>query len=119
MANINEDDDYIHRLGKLVPVYVIALVIASESFLRIFEDVLFQVLGSLIIILAVLGLVYYIEIKDQLISRQDQLIVTFISVMLYVGLFLFRLYIDPEAQVEALIGLVVILWTAITPQIVK
>lgn len=119
MTDINDSDDYVHRLGKLVPVYVVALIITSESFLRIFVDLIFQAAGSIIIVLAILGLFYYFEIKNQQITRRDQLYVTFGSIILYTGLFLLRLYIDVGVQTEALIGLVVVLWTALTPQIVK
>ena len=33
MTNIDQDDTYLHRLGKLTPVYIFALMTAMEGHL--------------------------------------------------------------------------------------
>ncbi|KKN86633.1 hypothetical protein LCGC14_0268100, partial [marine sediment metagenome] len=63
MTDINEYDDYVHRLGKLVPVYVIALIFAVEPLLYIFQGDETKVLVTLLLLVVVVVLIWNTEVR--------------------------------------------------------
>lgn len=115
MAEINTEDDYLHKLGKLVPIYVVVLTSSLDSLLGIFEDLVFKIFGIVLISSAALLLVYVIEIKQQKITNRAHLGMLFGSTLIYCFILFFRVYIEPDAQLSAAVAMVVIVWTFITP----
>ena len=118
-TNVNENDSYIHKLGKLVPVYVVIWLTTIEAFLRGFTDKPFQALGALLAIVVALALVYFIEIRTQQVTKKDQILVAFGSTVMYIGIALIHLYLTTDIQVDGLIAIVVLGWTSLTPYLVK
>ncbi len=119
MSDINPGDDYLHRLGKLVPIYVVALVVAVEPLLAIFTEVFLQFAVTILMLAGVIILVWQVEIRDQGIIRNDQLVAVFMSSILYIVLFLSRTYVELGVELQAFSALVVILYTIVVPQVVK
>jgi hypothetical protein len=119
MSDINKMDDYLHRLGKLVPPYIIALVVAIEPLLNIFTEIFLQVAVTILLILAALVLIYQVEIKNQELTRQDQVVAVAVSTVLYLVLFLVRAYVELGVELQAFSAFVVILYTIVVPQVIK
>lgn len=119
MTNINEYDDYLHRLGKLVPAYIIALVIAVEPLLSIFTEIFLQVAVTILLLLAAVVLIWQSEIRNQQITRQDQVVAVFVSTILYLLFFVTRFYVELGVELQAFTAFVVILYTIVVPQVVR
>lgn len=76
-------------------------------------------LVTLLLVVVVIILVWNTEIRYQQITRRDQAIAVFLSSVLYISVFLARLYVELGVELNAFIALVVILYTITVPQIVK
>ena len=123
MGNINQDDDFVHRLGKLVPVYILAWVTAVEGLLNSLTDDVFKITGLAIITLISFALLYLVEFKNQQVTNQTQQIVIVISTILFLFVLaiqtLFDFESDVAVQVNVLIFMVVLGWSFLVPYIVK
>lgn len=66
LTNIDADDSYLHRLGKLTPIYIIALMTTVEGLLTPFAtlNVPFQVAAVVMVLIAAIVLFWHFEIRD-------------------------------------------------------
>ena len=121
MTNIDQDDTYLHRLGKLTPVYIFALMTAMEGLMAPLRalDVTFQVIGVVMVLFAAVVLFWHFEIRDQKVDLRPQLVIAFVTSMLYITLSSMRILAVDLGDLNYLIMLGVGLWTFVTPMIVK
>lgn len=121
MTNINAEDSYIHRLGKLTPIYIIALMTTMEGLLAPFAtlDVAFQVISVVMVLIAAIILFWHFEIREQKVTLRPQLVISFVTSMLYVILSSMRILDISLGDLDYLLLLGVGLWTFVAPMIVK
>ncbi|MHA2021424.1 MAG: hypothetical protein ACW96N_06895 [Candidatus Thorarchaeota archaeon] len=121
MTNIDSDDSYLHRLGKLTPVYIIALMTAMEGLMAPFAilDVAFQVTAVVMVLVAAIVLFWHFEIRDQKVDLRPQLAIAFVTSMLYISLSSMRILGINLGDYNFLLFLGVGLWTFVTPLIIK
>lgn len=121
MTNINSDDSYIHRLGKLTPIYIIALMTTMEGLLAPFAalDVAFQVISVVMVLIVAIVLFWHFEIREQKVNLRPQLVIAFVTSMLYIILSSMRILNISLGDIDYLVILGVGLWTFIAPIIVK
>jgi len=121
LTNIDENDTYLHRLGKLTPVYVIALITAMEGLLAPFAtlDIAFQVIAVVMVLIAAIVLFWYFEIRDQKVDFRPQLVIAFMTSMLYIILSSIRILNIDLGDLNYILMLGVGLWTFVTPIIIK
>lgn len=121
MTNINAEDSYIHRLGKLTPIYIIALMTTMEGLLAPFAtlDVAFQVISVVMVLIAAIVLFWHFEIREQKVTLRPQLVISFVTSMLYVILSSMRILDISLGDFDYLLLLGVGLWTFVAPMIVK
>ncbi|MHA2141656.1 MAG: hypothetical protein ACXADC_07115 [Candidatus Thorarchaeota archaeon] len=121
MTNIDSDDSYLHRLGKLTPVYVIALMTAMEGLMAPFAtlDVAFQVAAVVMVLVAAIVLFWHFEIRDQKVDLRPQLVIAFVTSMLYISLSSIRILGIDFGNYNFLLFLGVGLWTFVTPMMIK
>ena len=134
MGNYDENDDYIHRLGKFVPVYVLGWIASVESILLNFTDVL-RLVGFLVVAAVAFILVYLNEFQaikrkpEEKITDKTQRIVLVVSTGLYLFTVMYRsllfsMIVDLLGQQMAdqsnlLLALAVLGYTALIPYVVK
>ncbi|MFW9845893.1 MAG: hypothetical protein ACFFD6_04045 [Candidatus Thorarchaeota archaeon] len=121
MTNIDQNDTYLHRLGKLTPVYVIALVTAMEGLMTPLRtlDVIIQAVGVAMVLITTIVLFWHFEIRDQKVDLRPQLVIAFITSILYVSLSSLRILSIDLGDWNFLVMLGVGLWTFATPMIIK
>jgi hypothetical protein len=121
LTNINADDSYIHRLGKLTPIYIIALMTTMEGMLAPFAalDVAFQVTSVVMVLIAAIVLFWHFEIREQKVDLRPQIVIAFVTSMLYIILSSMRILAISLGDLDYLILLGVGLWTFVAPMIVK
>ena len=118
MTDINVDDDYVHRLGKLVPVYVMPFITASVAVFKFFTDPTVETLAFLVLLIGSLILIYTVEFRNQKITRIDQKVIVIISTILYIIIVGVNSFIELtaiETQIYGIFILIVILWTFVVP----
>ncbi|MFW9856220.1 MAG: hypothetical protein ACFFFG_14305 [Candidatus Thorarchaeota archaeon] len=119
MGDLNKDDDYIHRLGKLVPVYVVAFVASIEGFLTVLTDVLFQIAGLGLVSLIAVAAVYIMEFRNQNLTIQNQKIVLVISTLIYLGLLWQKTLLPLDIQFNALVAIAIMGYTLLVPMAMR
>lgn len=121
MTNIDADDSYLHRLGKLTPIYIIALMTTVEGLLTPFAtlNVPFQVAAVVMVLIAAIVLFWHFEIRDQKVDLRPQLVVAFVTSMLYIILASIRILAISLGDLNYIVLLGVGLWTFVTPMIIK
>jgi hypothetical protein len=121
LTNINSDDSYIHRLGKLTPIYIIALMTTMEGMLAPFAtlDVAFQVASVVMVLIAAIVLFWHFEIREQKVDLRPQLVIAFVTSMLYIILSSMRILTISLGDLDYLVLLGVGLWTFVAPMIIK
>ncbi|MFW9887412.1 MAG: hypothetical protein ACFFER_04480 [Candidatus Thorarchaeota archaeon] len=121
MTNIDSDDSYLHRLGKLTPIYIIALMTTVEGLLTPFAtlNVPFQVTAVVMVLIAAIVLFWHFEIRDQKVDLRPQLVVAFVTSMLYIILSSIRILDISLGDLNYIVLLGVGLWTFVTPMIIK
>lgn len=120
MGAINPGDDYIHRLGKLVPVYVLAMITAVQGFLAFFTDQTIQILVFASLILAAFLSILGFEFINQKNRRLDQIIILGISSILYITAISNLTFGWLEGSEWSLfLSLIAVLWTFIVPAVVQ
>jgi len=121
LTNINAEDSYIHRLGKLTPIYIIALMTAMEGLLAPFAtlDVTFQIIGVVMVLIAAIVLFWHFEIREQKVDLRPQLVIAFVTSMLYIMLSSMRILAISLGDLNYLVLLGVGLWTFVAPMLVK
>jgi hypothetical protein len=121
LTNINAEDSYIHRLGKLTPIYIIALMTTMEGLLAPFAtlDVTFQVVSVVMVLIAAIILFWHFEIREQKVTLRPQLVISFVTSMLYIILSSMRILDISLGDFDYLLLLGVGLWTFVAPMIVK
>ena len=121
LTNINADDSYLHRLGKLTPIYIIALMTTVEGLLTPFAtlNVPFQVAAVVMVLIAAIVLFWHFEIRDQKVDLRPQLVVAFVTSMLYIILASIRILAISLGDLNYIVLLGVGLWTFVTPMIIK
>ncbi|MHA2004789.1 MAG: hypothetical protein ACW960_11865 [Candidatus Thorarchaeota archaeon] len=121
MTNIDSEDSYLHRLGKLTPIYVIALMTTVEGMLTPFAtlNVAFQVTAVVMVLLAAIVLFWHFEIRDQKVDLRPQLVIAFVTSMLYITLSSIRILGIDLGDLNYIVLLGVGLWTFVTPMIIK
>ncbi|MFX1262558.1 MAG: hypothetical protein ACFFAZ_10750 [Promethearchaeota archaeon] len=121
MTNIDADDTYLHRLGKLTPIYIIALMTTVEGLLTPFAtlNVPFQVTAVVMVLIAAIVLFWHFEIRDQKVDLRPQLVIAFVTSMLYIILSSIRILDISLGDLNYIVLLGVGLWTFVTPMIVK
>lgn len=121
LTNIDADDSYLHRLGKLTPIYIIALMTTVEGMLTPFAtlNVPFQVTAVVMVLIAAIVLFWHFEIRDQKVDLRPQLVVAFVTSMLYITLSSIRILAISLGDLNYIVLLGVGLWTFVTPMIIK
>lgn len=121
LTNIDADDSYLHRLGKLTPIYIIALMTTVEGLLTPFAtlNVPFQVAAVVMVLIAAIVLFWHFEIRDQKVDLRPQLVVAFVTSMLYIILASIRILAISLGDLNYIVLLGVGLWTFVTPMIIK
>jgi hypothetical protein len=121
LTNIDENDTYLHRLGKLTPIYIIALMTAMEGLMAPFAtlDVTFQVVGVVMVLIAAIVLFWHFEVRDQKVDLRPQLVIAFVTSMLYITLSSIRILSIDLGDLNYIVLLGVGLWTFVTPMIIK
>jgi hypothetical protein len=121
LTNIDSDDSYLHRLGKLTPIYIIALMTTVEGLLTPFAtlNVPFQVTAVVMVLLAAIVLFWHFEIRDQKVDLRPQLVIAFVTSMLYISLSSIRILGVDLGDLNYIVLLGVGLWTFVTPMIIK
>jgi hypothetical protein len=121
LTNIDADDSYLHRLGKLTPIYIIALMTTVEGLLTPFAtlNVPFQVTAVVMVLIAAIVLFWHFEIRDQKVDLRPQLAVAFVTSMLYITLSSVRILAINLGDLNYIVLLGVGLWTFVTPMIIK
>ncbi len=121
LTNINAEDSYIHRLGKLTPIYIIALMTTMEGLLAPFAtlDVAFQVTSVVMVLIAAIVLFWHFEIREQKVNLRPQLVIAFVTSMLYIILSSMRILNISLGDLDYLVLLGVGLWTFVAPMIIK
>jgi hypothetical protein len=121
LTNIDADDSYLHRLGKLTPIYIIALMTTVEGLLTPFAtlNVPFQVTAVVMVLIAAIVLFWHFEIRDQKVDLRPQLVVAFVTSMLYIILSCIRILDISLGDLNYLVLLGVGLWTFVAPMIVR
>lgn len=118
MTDINENDDYIHRLGKLVPIYIMPFITTSVAVFKIFTNPVIQAMAFLVLLIGSLILIYTVEFRNQKVTRIDQKLIVIISTILYiiiVGVNSFIELTDIGTQIYGIFILIVIFWTFVAP----
>jgi hypothetical protein len=134
MGNYDANDDYLHRLGKFVPVYVLGWIASIESVLLNFTDV-FRLVGFVFVAAVAFILVYLNEFQaigrdpTEKITDPTQRIVVVISTGLYLFTVMYRSLLftmivellgqQMADQSNLLLALVVLGYTALIPYFVK
>lgn len=121
MTNIDKDDTYLHRLGKLTPVYIIALMTAMEGLMSPLQslDVILQTTGVAMVLITAIVLFWHFEIRDQKVNLRPQLVIAFLTSMLYISLSCLRILSIDLGDWNFIVMLGVGLWTFATPMIIK
>ena len=121
LTNIDADDSYLHRLGKLTPIYIIALMTTVEGLLTPFAtlNVPFQVAAVVMVLIAAIVLFWHFEIRDQKVDLRPQLVIAFVTSMLYIILASIRILAISLGDLNYIVLLGVGLWTFVTPMIIK
>ena len=118
MTDINENDDYIHRLVKIVPIYIMPFITTSVAVFKIFTNPVIQAMAFLVLLIGSLILIYTVEFRNQKVTRIDQKLIVIISTILYiiiVGVNSFIELTDIGTQIYGIFILIVIFWTFVAP----
>jgi hypothetical protein len=134
MANYNENDDYIHRLGKFVPIYVLGWIASIESLLQNFTGIMLVIAFSIVAGIAIV-LVYVNEFRaimrdpKQKITDNTQRTILVVSTGLYLFSLLYRSILisvivdflgqQMADQINLLFVIIVLGYTFIIPWLVK
>ncbi len=121
MGNLNSDDKYLQRLGKLVPVYVLAIISIANPLLGGLDPI-FK-LGALVLVwfLSFAG-IYFFEVFKENVTNKGQIALAAASTILYLILLTIgQIELDDRTalQLSALLTIVVGSWTIIVPEISK
>ncbi|MHA1925158.1 MAG: hypothetical protein ACXABV_03935 [Candidatus Thorarchaeota archaeon] len=121
MTNIDAEDSYLHRLGKLTPIYIIALMTTVEGLLAPFAtlNIAFQVTSVVMVLIAAIVLFWHFEIRDQKVDLRPQLVIAFVTSMLYITLSSIRILGIDLGDLNYIVLLGVGLWTFVTPMVIK
>jgi hypothetical protein len=121
LTNIDAEDSYLHRLGKLTPIYIIALMTTVEGLLAPFAtlNIAFQVTSVVMVLIAAIVLFWHFEIRDQKVDLRPQLVIAFVTSMLYITLSSIRILGIDLGDLNYIVLLGVGLWTFVTPMVIK
>lgn len=112
MTNIDNNDNLVKRLGKLVPVYIVALLSAVAAFLDVFYNIdPVQAQIALIVLIGVgIGLTWYIESTQMTVTNKVQLIIAMFNGALWLFLVNIRFF-NFNQLVSLWIQFLIALWT--------
>ncbi len=119
LGNLNIDDTYLQRLGKLVPVYVLAFVATVDPLLEGLDE-LFKWIGVSGIWAISLILFYVFEVYREKVTNKAQLGLAFISTCFYLGLLTINqieLNDSISLQVNTVLLIFIMGWTFVVPEL--
>jgi uncharacterized membrane protein YGL010W len=82
-------------------------------------DVTFQVVGVVMVLIAAIVLFWHFEVRDQKVDLRPQLVIAFVTSMLYITLSSIRILSIDLGDLNYIVLLGVGLWTFVTPMIIK
>jgi hypothetical protein len=82
-------------------------------------DVAFQVASVVMVLIAAIVLFWHFEIREQKVDLRPQLVIAFVTSMLYIILSSMRILTISLGDLDYLVLLGVGLWTFVAPMIIK
>ena len=118
MGNIDEEDNFVKRLGKLTPVYIVSLFGAVGFVIGLFEKSQNSFIAAIILIGASVPIVIFVEYKLMKVRRAIQIVIAALNGVLW--LFLMTIpYFGFSHDINIWIQFAIAFWTFIISMIYK